>query len=408
MVPAGQVALAVSARFGRDPPAITAGLVWRVYGEKADQNGTFRLLREDRTASPVFLLAPGGYIIHVSFGLANAVKRVNLRSDTVRELFEIAAGGARFEGKVGDARIPVGQIHFDLYKGSQFELGEKRPIAENVAAADVVVLPEGLYHVVSNYGDGNAVMRSDLRIQPGKLVDTTIVHRAAKITLKLVGEKGGEALANTAWSVLTPGGDVIKESIGAFPIVVLAEGDYVAIARNEGKVYNRDFRSNPASTARSKSWRAELLLTDGFDACARGGPGNFDVRCRSHVRLGRRRRQRSTAGAALVRLLPCCRPDQREASADAPPFASIAKTPGFDAQKIAFFLLEPHPKMPPMALSRRDAEDLAAYMVRLADDRSRRGRRKSDCDRHLRCGSAFRHRRGGGADFGRRLARPRT
>jgi hypothetical protein len=85
-------------------------------------------------------------------------------------------------------------------------------------------------------------MRSDLRVQPGKLTDTTIVHRAAKITLKLVGEEGGEALANTAWSVLTPGGDVIKESIGAFPVVILAEGDYVAIARNEGRVYNRDFK----------------------------------------------------------------------------------------------------------------------------------------------------------------------
>ena len=160
----------------------------------------------------------------------------------MREIFEIPAGGARFEGRVGDARIPPGQIHFDIFKGSQFEPGEKRPVAENVAASDVVLLPEGLYHVVSNYGDGNAVMRSDLRIQSGKLIDTTIVHRAAKITLKLVGEKGGEALANTAWSVLTPGGDVIKESIGAFPIVILAEGDYVAIARNEGRVYNREFK----------------------------------------------------------------------------------------------------------------------------------------------------------------------
>ena len=59
-------------------------------------------------------------------------------------------------------------------------------------------------------------------------------------------------------------------------------------------------------------------------------------------------------------------PDQREASADAPPFATIAKMPGFDAQKVAFFLLEPHPKMPTMALSRRDAEDITAYMGRLA------------------------------------------
>jgi len=57
-----------------------------------------------------------------------------------------------------------------------------------------------------------------------------------------VAEKGGEALANTAWSVLTPGGDVIKESIGAFPRVILAEGEYRAIARNEGKVFEREFK----------------------------------------------------------------------------------------------------------------------------------------------------------------------
>ena len=51
-----------------------------------------------------------------------------------------------------------------------------------------------------------------------------------------------EALANTAWSVLTPGGDVVKESIGAFPRVILAEGDYRVIARNEGRVYQRGFK----------------------------------------------------------------------------------------------------------------------------------------------------------------------
>src|SRR5215472_8775938 len=36
MVPPGQVALALGARFGHDPPSIPGGLVWRVYGEKAD------------------------------------------------------------------------------------------------------------------------------------------------------------------------------------------------------------------------------------------------------------------------------------------------------------------------------------------------------------------------------------
>jgi mono/diheme cytochrome c family protein len=45
--------------------------------------------------------------------------------------------------------------------------------------------------------------------------------------------------------------------------------------------------------------------------------------------------------------------------------ASIAREPGFDAAKIALFLLDPHPQMPDMGLSRSDAADLAAYIARL-------------------------------------------
>ena len=57
---------------------------------------------------------------------------------------------------------------------------------------------------------------------------------------------------------------------------------------------------------------------------------------------------------------------QRQTSTDqAPPFATIAKTPGFDAAKVALFLLNPHPKMPDMALSRIEAGDLAAYIATL-------------------------------------------
>jgi hypothetical protein len=246
-VPSGHVALMVSARYGGDAGYISGGLQWRVYSDRPDGSGIFRLLKEDKSAAPTFVLPAGGYVVDVSFGLANAVKRVQLRADTrdVREVFELSAGGAHFEGRVGDSKIPPGQISFDIYRGSQFEPGEKHALVRDMSTSDIVLLPEGTYHVVSNYGDGNAVVRSDIRIQAGKLTDVSINHRAAVITLKLVGEKGGEALANTAWSVLTPGGDVIKETSGAFPKVVLAEGDYVAIARNEGKVYNRDFKVEP-------------------------------------------------------------------------------------------------------------------------------------------------------------------
>ena len=49
----------------------------------------------------------------------------------------------------------------------------------------------------------------------------------------------------------------------------------------------------------------------------------------------------------------------------APPFPAIAKMPGFEAAKIALFLLDPHPKMPDMGLSRKEATDLAAYIATL-------------------------------------------
>jgi hypothetical protein len=243
VIPAGQAALALSARFGRDMPVVTGGLVWRVYGNKPDQTGAFRLLKEDKGATPVLTLPPGGYVIHVGFGLASATRAVQLRGgETVREVFELSAGGLRIEGRVGDARIPPGQISFDVYKGSQFEPSDKRPIAQSVMTGDLVLMPEGIYHIVSNYGDANSVVRSDIRVQAAKLTDATVTHRAAIITLKLVNERGGEAIADTQWSVLTPGGDVIKESIGAFPRVILAEGDYRVVARNENKSFEREFK----------------------------------------------------------------------------------------------------------------------------------------------------------------------
>jgi hypothetical protein len=242
VVPAGRVALALAARYGRDAPLISGGLIWRVYAAKPDATGLFHLIKEDRAAAPTFVLPPGSYVVHASLGLASAAKTVQLRGETVREMFDIPAGGMRLEGRVGDVRIPPGQISFEVFTGSQFDTTQRRPVVQNVLTGDVVLLPEGTYYIVSNYGEGNSVVRSDVQIQPAKLTDVVVTHRAAVITLKLVNSGGGEALANTQWTVLTPGGDVIKESIGAFPRIVLAEGDYHVIARNEGKTYQRDFK----------------------------------------------------------------------------------------------------------------------------------------------------------------------
>jgi mono/diheme cytochrome c family protein len=58
-------------------------------------------------------------------------------------------------------------------------------------------------------------------------------------------------------------------------------------------------------------------------------------------------------------------PHQRNEVAQAPPFTVIAKKNDFDAQMLAYSILDPHPKMN-LAITQRDAADVAAYIVSLS------------------------------------------
>src|SRR5689334_3478613 len=131
-IPTGLVGLVVSARYGRDfAQPINANLVWRVYPVRPDQTGAFRPIKEEKSATPTFALPAGDYVVHVTFGLASLAKTVHLKSEVVREVFDLPAGGLRLEGRVGDVKIPAGQISFDVMPGSQFDPGEKRPLVSN-------------------------------------------------------------------------------------------------------------------------------------------------------------------------------------------------------------------------------------------------------------------------------------
>jgi mono/diheme cytochrome c family protein len=58
-------------------------------------------------------------------------------------------------------------------------------------------------------------------------------------------------------------------------------------------------------------------------------------------------------------------PNERRPTSEAPPFATIANQRDFNAERLAFFLLSPHPKMPNMSLTRAEAIDLALYIASL-------------------------------------------
>ena len=229
--------LLVGASFANDGQVIRSGLRWRIYSASAPTV----LLKTSDDPIPVFDLEPGDYIVHASYGLASASRRISVTRQPRSERLSIAAGGLSVHGTNGGNPIDAKDIKIAVYIPSPTN-DEDKLVADNLPSGEVLRLPEGTYHIVTGYGSSNSTVAADIRVQVGKVVDAVVNHKATTITLKLVSQAGSEAIANTAWTVLTPGGDVIREELSAFPTMVLAEGTYTAIARNDGKTYTGDFK----------------------------------------------------------------------------------------------------------------------------------------------------------------------
>jgi hypothetical protein len=263
-----QATLNLSAVLTGGAAPLTGGLRWRVFGAQADPDGSHPLIVESGLAQPTLTIPPGDYVVHVAFGLASAAKRVTLRAEVRSERLTLSAGALSIEGTLADAPIDPSKLSLAIYvPQNRNPLGKL--VYAKAKAGDIVGLPEGSYHIVSTYLDtvgarsgvsaasnsgksaapappvaipSNSIVNADIKVVSGKRIDVTIRHRCATLTLKLVNKQGAEALANTTFTVLTPGGDVIRELVGAFPSLVLAEGEYVVIARHESKVYQSTFQ----------------------------------------------------------------------------------------------------------------------------------------------------------------------
>lgn len=239
VAPVAKQALTLSAAFADHGAKIPNGVKWRVFTEQPDANGEHLMVAESSDASPKFELDPGGYVVHAVYGLVSAARYVMVDPKAATaETVVLKAGAVRLTALVGDVKIAPDRVGFTLTRD---DAGVTRTVAEHVRPGTLLRLPAGTYHVVSAYGDANAIVEVDLEVAPGKFVEAQVHHKAARMAMKLVNSPGGPELSNTSWTILTPGGDVIRESIGQLPPVVLSEGDYVAIARRDGKTYQQPF-----------------------------------------------------------------------------------------------------------------------------------------------------------------------
>jgi len=252
----GEVKLA--AQLTPDGAEIGRGLVWRVFRPQPGPDGTLPLVAQAQGGTNVFQLEPGSYLVHASFGRAGATKRITVGSDAKKENIVLDAGGLKLNAVLaGGARIKPALLKFNVFEAKADAKGQGALIALDVGPNTVVRLNSGNYQIVSYYGGVNAVTRSDIKVEAVKLVEATIEHHAAELTIKLVREAGGEAMADTSWSIVSDSGDPVREVVGAYASMVLAEGEYTIIAKNRDKLYQRDFKVESG-----KSQEVEVLASE--------------------------------------------------------------------------------------------------------------------------------------------------
>ncbi len=240
----GQVTL--SAVLVEDGAPIEEGMVWRAFQAEtgaATAGGKPRLVGTWRDANPTVQLAPGEYLLNASFGRAHLTRRVTIAPGAAqKEQFVLNAGGARVQTVLANGEaVPAGAVSYDIVATDSEQTAGRAKLISAGKPGLIVRLNAGVYQVVSTYGDTNSIVRADVTVDAGKLSEVTLAHHAAKVTFKLVTRPGGEAIADTQWSLQTPHGETVRESQGALPSHILAAGAYVLVAKNGGRTYRREF-----------------------------------------------------------------------------------------------------------------------------------------------------------------------
>lgn len=234
-----------------DGQRIDQGLVWRAFQEQpASPAARPKLVGTWRDASPSVKLAPGQYVINVTFGRAHMTRRISVEAGAPTQArFVLNVGGLRVTALVGNGEpAPERAVSYDIFSGDSDQLGNRAKVVGAVRPGVIVRLNAGIYQIVSTYGDANATVRAGITVEAGKLTEATISHAGARVTFKLVTRAGGEAQADAQWGVFNAQGELVKESVGALPTHILGPGTYAVTAKHSGRSFRRDFTVRAGET----------------------------------------------------------------------------------------------------------------------------------------------------------------
>lgn len=243
--PQGTSTLQLSAHLTNTSASLQKGVTWRVFAANA-QSSNAKIVATSSKAEPKLDLPSGTFAVNVTFGLAHLTQTITLKpGDNRTEKFVINAGGLKVMSQAENSGfVSPNSIRFDLLSDETDQFGNRKAVLRNVRPGKITRLNSGIYQIVSRAGDANAVVSSEVTVEAGKLTEATVIHETAKVTLKLVRNRGGDALADTQWTIKNSNGQTVKESAGALPSHILAPGRYTVTATSVGKAHTRAFQIN--------------------------------------------------------------------------------------------------------------------------------------------------------------------
>ena len=242
-------------------PRLQSGITWRVYESKTSPGSAdYKLLSTHRDPTPTAALLPGEYLVNAAYGLSNLTKKIKVESGrSIEETFVLNTGGLKVVALLPDGKpLPASAARYDILSDEEDQFGNRQMVLRDAKPGIVIRLNAGAYRIECLYGDANAVAKADITVEPGKVTEATLKQTGAKTTFKLVQSLGGEALADTKWTLLTSAGDVVKENAGALPTHILAPGSYAVVADHAGESFTRKFSIEPGEAK-----QIEVVVEDG-------------------------------------------------------------------------------------------------------------------------------------------------
>ena len=114
-IPDGHGALGLIAVYGSEDRPVGEGIIWRVFRERAEPDGSHKLLRRSTQPSARFVLPFGNYVVHAAWGLAGVSQRVEIKAKAQKVKLVLNAGALKITGMLESAKIAPDRLSAAIY-----------------------------------------------------------------------------------------------------------------------------------------------------------------------------------------------------------------------------------------------------------------------------------------------------